>query len=207
LSAFATCTARDCRLKFFEVVITCAGLVVAPWSVEAGSNAELAKLIVTSSDLGRDANKGFPDAYTLNAYGCAGGNKSPSLSWSGVPAGTKSFIVTLFDPDDAASPSGWWHWVVYDIPATATSLVAGAGAVHSAKLPPGSRQGRSDLGTLAYHGPCPDAGEKPHHYTFTVYAIDLAKLPVEKGASGAMVVETAHAHVLGKGALVVAHSR
>jgi Raf kinase inhibitor-like YbhB/YbcL family protein len=164
-------------------------------------------MTVTSSDLGRDPVHGFPETYTLNDYGCTGGNQSPPLSWSGAPAGTKSFIVTLYDPDDRDNPSGWWHWVAYDIPATTTSLAAGVGVEHSTRLPAATHQGRSDLGKMAYHGPCPDKGDQPHHYTFTVYAIDLAQLPVDEGASGAMVVETAHDHILAKGTLVVPQSR
>jgi Raf kinase inhibitor-like YbhB/YbcL family protein len=173
----------------------------------AAPEAKIAHLTVTSSELGHDSAHGFPETYTLNAYGCAGGNQSPPLSWSGAPAGTKSYIVTLYDPDDRDNPSGWWHWVAYDIPATTTSLPAGAGVEHSTKLPAGTHQGRSDLGKMAYHGPCPDKGDKPHRYTFTVYALDLAQLPVDEGASGAMVVETAQDHLLGKGILVVNQSR
>lgn len=169
----------------------------------AGSQARIAHLTVTSSDLAH----GFPEAYALNSYGCTGGNLSPPLSWSGAPARTKSFIVTLYDPDDRDSPSGWWHWVAYDIPASASSLPAGAGVERSTKLPAGTHQGRSDLGTLAYHGPCPDKGDKPHRYTFTVYAVDVAQLPVDDGASGAMVVETAHDHLLARGTLVVPQGR
>jgi Raf kinase inhibitor-like YbhB/YbcL family protein len=173
----------------------------------AAPGAKIAHLTVTSSELGHDGAHGFPEAYTLNAYGCTGGNLSPPLSWSGAPAGTKSYIVTLYDPDDRDNPSGWWHWVAYDIPATTTSLPAGAGVERSTKLPAGTRQGRSDLGKMAYHGPCPDKGDKPHRYTFTVYALDVAQLPVDEGASGAMVVETAQDHLLGKGILVVTQSR
>jgi Raf kinase inhibitor-like YbhB/YbcL family protein len=167
------------------------------------ADAKVAHLTLTSSDL----TQGFSDTYLLNAFGCTGGNLSPSLSWSGAPAGTKSFIVTLYDPDDHDNPSGWWHWVAYDIPANVSSLPSGAGVEHSTKLPAGTRQGRSDLGKLAYHGPCPDKGDKPHRYTFTVYAVDVAQLPVDEGASGANVVETAHDHLLGKGTLVVPHGR
>ena len=173
----------------------------------AAPHTKVAHITVTSPDLGRDSARGFPETYTLNAYGCTGGNQSPPLSWSEAPAGTKSFIVTLYDPDDRANPSGWWHWVAYDIPAATTSLLVGAGVERSTKLPAGTHQGRSDLGKMAYHGPCPDKGDKPHHYTFTVYAIDVAQLAVDEGASGAMVVETAQDHLLGKGTLVVTQSR
>jgi Raf kinase inhibitor-like YbhB/YbcL family protein len=94
-----------------------------------------------------------PDEYTANVFGCTGGNVSPALLWSGVPAGTKSFVVTLFDPDVPETGSGWWHWVVYDLPANVNSLPIGAGAEHSSKLPAGTQQGRTDLGNDAYHGP------------------------------------------------------
>jgi Raf kinase inhibitor-like YbhB/YbcL family protein len=169
----------------------------------AATAPKVAHITVTSSELA----KGFADKYTLNSFGCTGGNISPPLAWSGAPAGTKSFVVTLYDPDDRDNPSGWWHWVVYDIPASVSSLDTAAGTEGNAKLPSGAHQGRTDLGKLAYHGPCPDKGDKAHRYTFTVYALDVAQLEVDAGASGAMVVETAHDHILAKGQLVVPHAR
>jgi Raf kinase inhibitor-like YbhB/YbcL family protein len=96
---------------------------------------------------------------------------------------------------------------VYDIPSSVSALPAGAGAEGNSNMPPGTHQGRTDLGKLAYHGPCPDKGDKPHHYTFTVYALDAAQLPVDAGASGVMVVETARDPLLAKGLLVVPHGR
>ncbi|HEX4239885.1 MAG TPA: YbhB/YbcL family Raf kinase inhibitor-like protein [Steroidobacteraceae bacterium] len=180
-------------------------LAFAPFAgrVPAAPAPQVARLTVESADL----MHGFPQRYALNGYGCTGGNASPPLSWTGAPPGTKSFIVTLYDPDDHDSPSGWWHWVVYDIPAKVSRLAEGAGAEHGTQLPAGARQGRTDLGTLAYHGPCPDQGDEPHAYTFTVYALNVDKLAVDDGASGAMVVETAREHVLGKGTLVVHQGR
>jgi Raf kinase inhibitor-like YbhB/YbcL family protein len=145
-----------------------------------------------------------PEIYTANLFGCSGGNASPPLQWSGAPAGTKSFVVTLFDPDEHADPSGWWHWVVYDLPASAHELPKGAGAEHSTVLPPGTQQGRTDLGNDAYHGPCPDKGDPPHRYTFTIYALSVDKLDVPADSSGAMVVSTAQDHMLGK-AVFIAH--
>ena len=158
---------------------------------------------VTSSVLGH----GVPETYTANAFGCAGGNQSPPLHWRGAPAGTKSFVVTLFDRDEHSTPSGWWHWVVYDLPATVTELPAGAGSEHSVLLPAGTRQGRTDLGNMAYHGPCPDKGDAPHRYVFTVYAVDVARLPIDDDASGAMVTATVRDHLLGKAVLSVRHGR
>jgi len=145
-----------------------------------------------------------PETYVANAFGCNGGNLSPELKWSDAPAGTKSFVVTLFDLDEHGDPSGWWHWIVYDLPASTTSLPKGAGVEHSKLLPAGAKQGRTDLGNDAYHGPCPDKGDPPHRYTFSVYALDVDKLDVPADSSGAMVVSTAQEHLLGK-AVFVAH--
>lgn len=148
-----------------------------------------------------------PLKYTAKAFGCSGGNLSPPLHWSGAPAGTKSFVVTLFDPDERSTPSGWWHWVVYDLPADTNDLPVGAGAEHSKLLPAQALQGRSDLGEDAYHGPCPDKGDPPHRYTFTVYALKIDKLPVAADSSGAMVVSTAKEYVLAKAVLVGHYGR
>jgi Raf kinase inhibitor-like YbhB/YbcL family protein len=145
-----------------------------------------------------------PQIYTAKAFGCSGGNQSPALKWSGAPAGTRSFVVTLFDRDERSTPSGWWHWVLYDLPANIDSLPMNAGAEHSALLPAEALQGRTDLGTDAYHGPCPAMGDPPHRYVFTVYALDLAKLQVDADPSGAMVTSVAQDHLLGK-AVFVAH--
>lgn len=148
-----------------------------------------------------------PEEYTASVFGCTGGNLSPALQWSGAPAGTKSFVLTLFDPDVPETGSGWWHWVVYNLPANVDSLPKGAGAEHSSVLPAGTQQGRTDLGNDAYHGPCPDKGQPPHHYTFTIYALSVEKLDVPAEASGAMVTSTAKENVLGKAVFVARYGR
>jgi Raf kinase inhibitor-like YbhB/YbcL family protein len=145
-----------------------------------------------------------PEIYTAQAFGCSGGNQSPELKWSGAPAGTQSFVVTLFDRDERSTPSGWWHWVVYDLPNSVDRLPMGAGIEHSQLLPAPAQQGRTDLGTDAYHGPCPAKGDPPHRYVFTVYALNVAKLPVAPESSGAMVTSVVQDHLLGK-AVFVAH--
>ncbi len=150
---------------------------------------------------------GMPNAYVLNLYGCTGGNTSPPLAWRNAPAGTKSFVLTLFDRDERSTPSGWWHWVVYDLPPETTALATSAGAAQSPALPAGTLQGRTDLGTSEYHGPCPAKGDPKHRYVFTIYALSVAKLPVEAGASGAMVTSTAMEHLLGKATFVAHHAR
>jgi Raf kinase inhibitor-like YbhB/YbcL family protein len=148
-----------------------------------------------------------PEEYTANVFGCTGGNLSPALQWSGAPAGTKSFVITLFDPDVPETGSGWWHWVVYNLPANLNSLPKGAGAEHSSVLPAGTQQGRTDLGNDAYHGPCPDKGQPPHLYKFTIYALSVEKLDVPPEASGAMVTSTAKESVLGKAVFIARYGR
>jgi Raf kinase inhibitor-like YbhB/YbcL family protein len=149
----------------------------------------------------------IPQQFVLNGAGCTGGNLSPALEWSGAPPGTKSYVITLFDPSERNTPSGWWHWVVYDIPGATTGLPRGQGTEHSKTLPAGTLQGRSDLGVEAYHGPCPDKGDHPHHYTFTIYALSISKLPVPRGANGALVTSSLHGYILAKATLIANHRR
>jgi Raf kinase inhibitor-like YbhB/YbcL family protein len=158
--------------------------------------------MLTSSD--PELAISVPLIYTAKAFGCSGGNLSPELHWSGAPAATQSFVVTLFDRDERSTPSGWWHWVVYNLPKNVSSLPQGAGTEHSSALPAEALQGRSDLGEDAYHGPCPAKGDPPHRYVFTVYALNVAKLPVPPDSSGAMVTSIVQEHLLGK-AVFVAH--
>ena len=164
--------------------------------------APKSKFVLTSSD--PQLAISVPLIYTAKAFGCSGGNLSPELHWSGAPAGTQSFVVTLFDRDERSTPSGWWHWVLYNLPKNVSSLPQGAGAEHSSALPPEALQGRTDLGEDAYHGPCPAKGDPPHRYVFTVYALNVAKLPVAPDSSGAMVTSIVQEHLLGK-AVFVAH--
>jgi Raf kinase inhibitor-like YbhB/YbcL family protein len=129
-------------------------------------------------------------------FGCAGGNKSPHLKWSGAPAGTKSFAVTLFDPD-APTGSGFWHWVVVNIPADVTELAAGAGS-KGGNMPDGSLMTRTELGASGYLGPCPPEGDHPHRYLFTVFAVGKDKLGVTADTSPAVVGFNLHFNTLAK---------
>lgn len=180
-----------------------AGLTGAVRIADAQSKSTpRAKFVLSSSD-SRLATT-VPEEYTANLFGCSGANASPELHWQGEPAGTKSYVVTLFDPDEHGDPSGWWHWIVYNLPANTHRLPKGAGTERSTVLPAGTLQGRTDLGNDAYHGPCPDKGDPPHRYTFTIYALSVDKLDVPPDSSGAMVVSTAKDNLLGK-AVFVAH--
>ncbi len=129
--------------------------------------------------------KTIPQRFAFNGFGCTGDNLSPAISWKNAPAGTKSFAVTVHDPDAKSGGAGFWHWVVVDIPATATSLAQGAGTADGKGLPAGARQISSDFGTPQWGGPCPPKGDKPHHYNFTVYAlkVDKLELPANPTAS------------------------
>jgi len=139
----------------------------------------------------------------FNSFTCTGQNISPSLSWSGAPKETKSFVITVFD-SDAPTGSGWWHWVVINIPASTTSLPTNAGDAKASLLPAGAMQTRTDFGTPGYGGPCPPQGDKPHHYHFTVFAVDEEKLQFAQSdqASGALVGYELHFHTLAKASLV-----
>jgi len=146
------------------------------------------------------------EAQVFSGFGCTGGNVSPALEWTGAPEGTKSFAVTVYDPD-APTGSGWWHWVVFDIPIATTSLPEGAGSADGEKLPAGSRQGPTDFGMSAYGGPCPPSGAKPHRYVFTVYALKTDKLEVPDGATSAVVRFMIHANALATATLTAKYGR
>lgn len=150
---------------------------------------------------------GFTNENVLSAsagFGCAGGNLSPAVTWSGVPANTKSLVVTIFDKD-APTGSGFWHWIVVDIPPTATGLPAGAGSGR-ADLPRGAAQTRTDLGVPGYVGPCPPVGTT-HDYVFTVTALDIDKLPVAADTMPAVVGFMTNAHATAKATTTVRHGR
>jgi hypothetical protein len=138
-------------------------------------------------------------------FGCKGGNRSPQFSWSGAPAGTKSFALTCFDPD-APTGSGFWHWVVANIPPGVTSLALGAGDPAAGKLPPGALEVRTDFGKPGYGGPCPPEGEV-HRYVFTVFAVGMDKLPVTADTSAAVVGFYLHFNTLAKASLTGLYRR
>lgn len=133
-----------------------------------------------------------------------GGNISPSLAWSGAPAGTKSFAVTCFDPD-APTASGWWHWLVADLPADTACLPTGAGA--GIGLPDGAVQFRTDYGTPGYQGAAPPPGDHPHHYYYVVHALDTEELGLAPDTPAAIVGFHLTAHALARATLVATYQR
>ncbi|WP_298609110.1 YbhB/YbcL family Raf kinase inhibitor-like protein [uncultured Thiothrix sp.] len=141
----------------------------------------------------------------FNGFGCSGGNHSPALAWSGIPDGTKSLALTVYDPD-APTGSGWWHWLVFNIPADTKSLIANINA-DGKGLPTGAIQSRTDFGEAGFGGACPPQGDKPHHYQFTLYALKTNKLELTADAMPAMVGYMLNTNSLGKATLVTTYQR
>ncbi|BAZ45715.1 hypothetical protein NIES4102_27410 [Chondrocystis sp. NIES-4102] len=146
----------------------------------------------------------MPQSIIYQGFGCKGDNMSPQLSWHNAPKGTKSYVVTLFDPD-APTGVGWWHWIVFNIPATIEGLALDAGS--SPKLPPGSIQGYTDFGTQGYGGACPPLGDKPHNYILSVYALDVAQIPADQTTTGAKLAFLIKDHILAKATITTKYGR
>jgi Raf kinase inhibitor-like YbhB/YbcL family protein len=157
---------------------------------------------LTSPDVKADAT--VPSAHVYS--GCDGQNVSPALEWHNPPSGTRSLAVTLYDPD-APTGSGWWHWVVFDIPVTATGLPRGAGNPGSGSLPGGAIQSRNDYGEVGYGGPCPPPGDKPHRYVFTLYALKTGHIDLKPDSSCAMVGFIVNANKLGEASFTATYGR
>ena len=151
----------------------------------------------------------LPKDHILSAdygFGCEGGNKSPHLAWSGAPTGTKSFAVTCFDPD-APTGSGFWHWLVVNVPPEVNELALDAGNPKVRKLPKEALQTRTDFGAPGYGGPCPPPGDHPHRYLFTVFAVGADSLPVTADTSAATIGFELNFNTLAKAAIMGLYKR
>lgn len=166
--------------------------------------ASAADFILNSSDIAD--GKPLTSSSVFQGFGCNGGNTSPQLSWHGAPAGTKSYAITVYDPD-APTGSGWWHWTVVNLPTSITALATGAGSSTGNHLPAGAVQGRTDYGQPGFGGACPPVGDKPHRYQFTVWALKVDKLPLDEQAGGAMVGYMLNANALAKTTLTATYGR
>jgi Raf kinase inhibitor-like YbhB/YbcL family protein len=150
---------------------------------------------VTSTDVAEGARLGL-----RQVHGSAGGeNVSPQLSWAGAPEGTRSYCVTCFDPD-APTPSGFWHWLAVNLPASTTSLETGAGAGDDS-LPASAFHVRNDFGGHHYDGAAPPPGDMVHRYFFVVHAVDVEALDVDGSASPAVVSFHLAFHTLARAVL------
>ncbi|MER3616151.1 YbhB/YbcL family Raf kinase inhibitor-like protein [Klebsiella pneumoniae] len=164
------------------------GIRMAVAMVTAVSSGAMAAPFSVSSNDMRDGQP-LAQQHWFAGFGCTGGNVSPQLAWKNAPAGTRSFAVTVRDPD-APTGSGWWHWTVVNIASSVFSI-----------------QCRNDFGYAGFGGACPPAGDKPHRYRFTVWALDVPTLPVDAGASGALVGYLLHSHALASAQLTAMAGR
>lgn len=153
---------------------------------------------VTSKDVTHATT--LANKHVFNGFGATGENVSPHLSWSGAPEGTQSYVVTAFDPD-APIPSGFWHWLVADIPATVSELDPGAGEGDET-LPAGAFHLRNDFGTLSYGGAAPPAGDPAHRYFFVVHAVDVPELGIDNTVSAAVASFNLVFHTLARAIIV-----
>lgn len=143
---------------------------------------------------------------TFNGFGCSGANISPSLSWTGAPAAAKSFALIVHDPDAPTGVGGFTHWIVYNIPASAKGFTKGAGS-KGGTLPAGTQQATTSFGAPGYGGPCPPAGDKPHRYVFTLYALNAEKLDLPANATQALAGFTINGASIGKATMTALYGR
>jgi Raf kinase inhibitor-like YbhB/YbcL family protein len=164
----------------------------------------VASFSVTSSDVSDGAALARP--HVSGVMGAGGEDRSPQLSWSGFPEGTKSFAVTVFDPD-APTGSGFWHWAVANIPASVTELASGAGDKDGPRLPEGAVQLRNDGGFAGFVGAAPPSGHGPHRYFVVVHAVDTERLDVSADATPAVLGFNLFFHTLGRATLVATYEQ
>jgi len=153
--------------------------------------------------LGLGPGRRFGLDQVYNGFGCTGKDESPELRITGVPAAAKSLAITIYDPD-APTQSGWWHWLVYDLPPTTMHLAENASVTG---LPQGAAQGPNDFGTARYGGVCPAAGSPAHHYRVTVWALNVSALGAPSGASAAFISYLIEADTIAQRTVVVKYSR
>jgi Raf kinase inhibitor-like YbhB/YbcL family protein len=156
------------------------------------------KLTVTSKTFKHGDT--LPKSTRFDGMGAGGDNRSPHLQWSGAPPDTKSYAVIVHDPD-APTGTGFFHWVVFNIPAGVTELEENSGEKGHKGLPKGAKHGHTDFGAPHYGGAAPPPGHGPHHYDFHVYALDVPELPADETATAALLRFMMRGHVVGEGVL------
>lgn len=160
---------------------------------------QVPEFTVTSTDLTDGGTLATPQLSGI--FGAGGQDVSPQLSWSGAPDGTASYVVTCYDPD-APTVSGFWHWAVFNIPASTTDLPSGAGDENGPGLPDGAVQLPNDASLARYLGAAPPAGHGPHRYYFTVHALDVASLDIPPTATPVFLMFNTFGRVLGRATIL-----
>jgi Raf kinase inhibitor-like YbhB/YbcL family protein len=163
---------------------------------------QVPQFTVESDDL--EPGGDLPERHVFDGWGQSGENISPHLRWSGFPAETRGFAVTCYDPD-APTESGFWHWLLFDVPSSVTELPQGASSGGMKGLPPGAVHARNDFGGKEYGGAAPPAGDGPHRYFFVVHALGVESLGLDSDASAAAVGFTLNANVLARARLIVTY--
>ena len=156
------------------------------------------RFAVSSTDIRPNGTIALEQVF--NGFGCQGQNLSPALAWSRAPQDTKSFALLVHDPDAPTGGAGWWHWLVVNIPASATGLAKDAGKADGSNLPEGAVHVNTDFGGPGWGGPCPPVGDKPHRYVFTLYALKTERLDVT-GASASLAGYMVNGNAIGKATL------
>ncbi|KAF3982360.1 MAG: YbhB/YbcL family Raf kinase inhibitor-like protein [Methylococcales symbiont of Hymedesmia sp. n. MRB-2018] len=178
-------------------------ILLAVFSFAVTSNLAYSKGFTLQST---DIQGQLSNEQVFNSFGCSGKNISPKLTWKNTPKETKSIALTMYDPD-APTGSGWWHWVIFDIPANIKSLDTNAGNLSNSIAPKNSIQSATSYGKAGFGGACPPQGDKPHQYIFTVYALKVSKLGLDENASPALVGYYLNANMLAKSSVVAYYQR
>ncbi|PKB15177.1 YbhB/YbcL family Raf kinase inhibitor-like protein [Flavobacterium sp. 5] len=181
-------------MKKFSLVIGCLLIATTTFAQKT--------FTLTSKDIGGQGTKN----QEFNGFGCTGNNQSPELSWTNAPEGTKSFAITVYDPD-APTGSGWWHWVVFDIPANTNELVTNAGNLPAGLAPKNAIQSVTNYGVSGYGGPCPPEKNGLHQYIITVYALKTEKLGLDANTNPAIVGYNLWNNTIAKASLVFYYQR
>jgi Raf kinase inhibitor-like YbhB/YbcL family protein len=177
-------------------------LITILFAVFLAGNVHAQTFTLKSNSLGGQ----LTDSQVFSGFGCTGKNISPHLAWIHAPENTKSFAVTVYDPD-APTGSGWWHWVIFNIPADTSELKEDAGNPDKNLAPKGSIQSVTDFGKPGFGGACPPAGDTPHRYIFTVHALDIEKLDLNETTQPAMVGFVLNQHAIAKASMIAYYGR
>ncbi|MDX1802588.1 MAG: YbhB/YbcL family Raf kinase inhibitor-like protein [Alcanivorax sp.] len=186
----------------FRFVSDAGRALMATLLMVVSGRAGAADFQLWSPDLGQPPQ--ITSRYVYNGLGCQGGNVSPALQWRHPPAGTRSFAVTVHDPD-APGDGGWWHWLVFNISADVRAIPVGASGTDA--MPATAVESRTDFGKPGYGGPCPPPGDAPHRYRFRVVALDVATLPLDAQTPAAQVGFMINQHRLAEAQIQVTYGR